>query len=72
MFQDVKESIELSIEFRQAKGKHLSGVDVNFRILQQKTWPITQGTGETESTQRDKHPKKKPHVDEEMQATQVV
>ena len=72
MFQDVKESIEISNEFRQTKGKHLQGIDVNFRILQQKTWPITQGTGDSEASVKEKHNKKKHQGDEEMQTTQIM
>ena len=72
MFQDVKESIEISNEFRQTKGKHLQGIDVNFRILQQKTWPITQGTGDSEASVKEKQNKKKHQGDEEMQTTQIM
>lgn len=70
MFSDVKESIELTNEFRGSKNK--TGVEVNFRVLQQKTWPITQNQTEPEPASEKKPNKKKAQDDEEMQQVSIM
>ena len=66
MFTDVKESAELTEEFRHSKGKQLHGMEVTFRLIQQKTWPIMQTASEEPKEKTNN--RKKGQTDEEMQS----
>lgn len=65
------ESVALTKEFVHGKGKNI-GLELNFRILQQKTWPISLSSSEPELTAKDRHLKKRQSVDEDMKASQFM